>query len=95
MSRVFLNAKDPDHEVVCGLDHAFGWFFQVFGPETEDGEENLIVDKDTMFDRNFGQTQMVELIREYAQNDAKSEHCICQISLDIDPALGIERFNSE
>lgn len=87
MSRVALNPKDEEKHpvVVCGLDHAMGWFFQVFGPEDEDGEEPLLVDEDSLFNKSFGQTELIRYIRLYAKDDALTRHCIDQISLDLDP----------
>lgn len=92
MSRVALNPRDPEKHpaVICGLDHAMGWFFQVFGPDDEDGEEVLLVNKDSIFTPRFGQGDMIDLIRQYAADDPLSTHCITRIVEDFDPALGIE-----
>ncbi len=90
MSRVNLTPKDTSHQaVVCGLDHVCGWFFQVFGKDDEEGEEVLIVDKDTLLSPPCSQSDMIKMIKKYAIDDRISRHCIDQIRLDYDPAAGL------
>lgn len=86
MSRVVLNSNNWKQVVICGLDHATGLFFQVFGEPDKDGEDVLLVDKDAFFHPGFGKMEMIELIKEYAKNDKRSAHCIDSIFLDLDPA---------
>lgn len=91
MSRLRLEAKNSQHELYCGLDHAIGWFFQIFGPPDEDGEDTVILDKCQLFDSPFGQGAMINLIREFAVDNKRSQHCISRISVDQDPAVDLPK----
>ncbi len=90
MSRVMLQAKKKDHCVVVGLDHALGWFCQLYGPEDEDGEDVVLIDNDAFFG-DCNQLKLNEFIREYAILDCRAEHCISQIALGWDPIEGLPK----
>ena len=99
MSRIALVPKNTEeHEVVvCGLDHAMGWFFQLFGMPDEEGEDTVLIDKDQMMTRGFNRIELLRLVEEYAVDDEITRHCLSQIAADEDPAKGLPQrnFNTE
>jgi hypothetical protein len=97
MSRVHLKASNPNHEVVVGLDHATGWFIQVFDLKAEDetGEETLLINKDALFTPNFGRGEMLSHIQQYADmSDARTAQAASNIAMDLDPAAGLPEATS-
>ena len=86
MSRVSLAPRDPDShtEVIVGLDHVMGWFLQVFGREI-DGEDNIIVDKDTLLTKGYNLDEIIKDIEYYAENNMKTKEVISSILMDLDP----------
>lgn len=87
MSRIRLNAKDKNHTVICGLDHAIGWFFQLYDSSKEPNQ-NPVLDECLLF-HNLGRSALIERIDQYAVKDARTDHCTTNIALDLDPAAGV------
>lgn len=83
MSRVNLDAKEP-YDVVVGLDHALGYFLQVWD-DTKDPDENLIVDKDRILCRGFGRGPLLEEVQQYILDTPRNKRALDLIALDLDP----------
>lgn len=83
MSRINLDAKEP-YDVVVGLDHALGYFLQVWD-DTKDPDENLIVDKDQILCRGFGRGPLLEEVQQYILDTPRNKRALDLIALDLDP----------
>ena len=77
MSR-FTKQLEDGKEVAYGFDHAFGYFLDVFDGETEDGEDNIIV-QESSFATRLTNGRMVELMMEY---DLPEDH-IHMVAMDL------------
>ena len=76
MSRFSAQVIDkPEHSVLYGLDHVLGWWYQEY-----DGDDECIIDKDTMTNR-LTKGQLVELLEK---TDAPKKH-LQRIAMDLDP----------
>lgn len=85
MSRKVLPTKDPKHTLVVGLDHAVGYFIQVFGP----GEDEILLDEDQgpfTFPK-LDRQKMVKLIQAYGDGGPACERSMDLIWMDLDPAM--------
>jgi hypothetical protein len=69
MSRHIIELEDGK-EIAYGHDHAVGYFFQVFDGETDDGEDNLVINEDSVFTQ-MSNGRMMELM---IQHGAPEEH---------------------
>ena len=77
MSRHVIN-KEDGKDIAYGHDHAMGYFFQVFDGVDEDGEDNLVVNEDSMF-TGMSNGRMLELMEEHKVN----ENHIAIVALDL------------
>jgi hypothetical protein len=80
MSRIKLNSKNPEHEVVVGLDKPLSTFFISVTKEDEDKEDILIEFKDF-----WARSEVLSKIDEYAIDDSLTMDVKRAISLDLDP----------
>ena len=87
MSRIVIRAKDRENSIAFGLDKTTGWFFQLFGPDDKEGEEVLLIDKDSMFSSSFGQGELIDMIRKYAVVTNRVQGYIDYIAMDLDPGI--------
>ena len=78
MSRHVILQEDGS-TVAYGHDHATGYFFQVFAPESDDEqEEKLLIDEDSMF-TSMSNGKMLQLMQKY---NVPEPHCLA-VSLDL------------
>lgn len=87
MSRLTMSANNGG-SLAYGLDHALGWFFQLF-----DANEEILIDEDTMF-TGLSESRLVDLIREHGNADDVElcEGKLLLIALSLDPAFKIEEI---
>jgi len=79
MSRIKLNSKNPEYEVVAGLDKPLNTFFISVTKEGED-DDILIEFKDF-----WSRSEVISKIEEYAIDDELAEDVKRAIFLDLDP----------
>ena len=87
MSRVELKPKNPDHEVIVGLDRPLDTFFiLVLPPEPADPNEDRIP---LEFRDRWLRSEVIEKIRQYAVDDDRTKEAVRAIFLDLDPAQSV------
>lgn len=90
MSRVKLTPKNPEHEVVVGLDRPLSTFFiSVTRVQADDDLRDFPAIE---FKDRWRREDVLEKIKQYAVQDTRTRYAYMQISLDNDPAAGIEAF---
>ena len=84
MSRVELQPKNPEHEIVVGLDRPLNTFFiSVMQVQAEDDLRDL---PPVEFRDRWDRSEVVEKIEEYAIDNAWTKEVKRAIFLDLDPA---------
>ena len=84
MSRVELHPKNPDHEVVVGLDRPLNTFFiSVMQVQADDDLRDL---PPVEFNDHWDRSDVVEKIREYAVDNERTQDVVSAIFMDLDPA---------
>lgn len=92
MSRIILtlspDCPEPDATTLAiGLDHAFGYFLQVFGPDTPDGNETLYVDVQTDGPRSIfnivSRGDLLDLLHEWAAPGPDRDRIAHQLAGDL------------
>ena len=93
MSRVELHPKNPEHEVVVGLDGPLNTFFISVVPVQAAGD---LRDLDPLeFRSHWSRSEVIEKIHEYAVDDARTNKVVRAIFLDLDPAELVEESISD
>lgn len=87
MSRyTFMHPHLRHHEVAFGFDHALGYFYDVV-ETTEEGEENMVEEKSSLFNRLTG-IQLNIRLKEIMQGNEmllrRFEKCLDRMALDLD-----------
>lgn len=83
MSRIQLKPKNPEHEVVVGLDRPLSTFFIVVTYKQD--EDDLRDLAPIEFRSRWGRGELLEKIEEYAEPDERTKLVQKAIFLDEDP----------
>ena len=87
MSRVELKPKNPDHEVIVGLDRPLDTFFiLVLSPEPDDPNASHLP---LEFKDRWLRSEVIEKIRQYAVDDDRTKEAVRAIFWDVDPAESV------
>jgi hypothetical protein len=80
MSRLTKQHPSKPLLIAYGLDHATGWFYTVFDLEADDEDDDVLEDKNSMFD-GLSNGELLEKLQEF---DADEFH-IYRVAMDLDP----------
>ena len=84
MSRVKLHPKNPEHEIVVGLDRPLNTFFiSVMQVQADDDLRDL---PPVEFKDRWDRGEVVEKIEQYAVDNKRTQEVISSIFMDLDPA---------
>tara|TARA_R100000654_G_scaffold67397_1_gene95944 strand:+ start:637 stop:930 length:294 start_codon:yes stop_codon:yes gene_type:complete len=86
MSRYQVDIQNGEMWVAYGLDHALGWFADIFAYNPEKDEEDIV-------ESAYGRTQVFELFEKYDVEKELNEWHIKSIAMDLPIADNEEEFN--
>ena len=93
MSRIKLTPKNPEHEVVAGLDRPLNTFF-ISVTRIQD-EDDLEDEMPIEFKHRWHRDDVIAKIESYAEPCEKRDAVVRAIMLDTDPATYLKDKNIE
>lgn len=97
MSHMLLPGRDSRHTLACGLDHACGFFLQVFDEHASDADKPIVdIDTANPFGRRVSRGQIIEEIERYGcPGHPKIIEACSRIAADLDPMTEPEPTTEE
>jgi len=88
MSQIYMEPKDPGHEIIAGLDRPLNtYFISVFVKQANDDLRDI---PPVVFKHVWNRSDVVEKLEEYCKPCERLDEVIKYIHLDLDPGDYVE-----